>query len=90
MQNPYENIVARLDAIEAYLVKFDEKFIPNNEVRWEEGIDIAFDELGIKTHVILKNLDMIPHAKIFRKIYFNSKQLRDFLKNNGQKIRAME
>ena len=90
MKNPYDNIVDRLDAIEDYLAKLDSQFIPNNEDRWKEGVDIACDELGIKTHVILKNLDMIPHAKIFRKIYFNSKQLRDFLKNNRQKIRAME
>lgn len=90
MQNPYENIVARLDAIEAYLVKLDEKFIPNNEVRWEEGIDIAFDELGIKPYLIIKHIDKIPHKSMFGKVYFCRKQLVDFLQNNWQKIRALE
>ncbi len=90
MQNPFENIDSRLQTIESYLVKFDDRFTaPINTSqspdRYECGVQVACEELGTKTQTIYQNIDTIPHRKLHGKLYFNRAELQEYIKNEGKK-----
>jgi hypothetical protein len=83
--NPISNIDSRLQAVEAYLATLDNRFTPSLE-RWGEGIDIACEILEVKTHVVLNNIDAIPHKQAFNALYFNRIDLENFRKDNAQRL----
>ncbi len=89
MQNPFESINSRLETIEKYLVKFDDRFnLPSSTQlpdRYEQGIEIACQELGTKPATIYCNIDKIPHRKIHGKLYFNRAELQAYIKSEGKK-----
>ena len=90
MQNPFENIDSRLQSIESYLVKFDDRFTitenyNNTTDRYEAGVNVACEEFGTKPQTIYQNIDKIPHKKMFGKLYFNRQELRNYIRNEGKK-----
>jgi hypothetical protein len=89
MQNPFENIDSRLQTIESYLVKFDDRFTApsnhNQPDRYECGVQVACEELGTKPQTIYQNIENIPHRKLHGKLYFNRAELQQYIKNEGAK-----
>lgn len=89
MQNPFENIDSRLQSIESYLCKFDDRFtLQENSIipdRYEPGVQVACEELGTKPQTIYQNIDNIPHRKLHGKLYFNRAELQAYIRDEGQK-----
>ena len=89
MQNPFENIDSRLQSIESYLIKFDDRFTlqenPNTIDRYEAGVNVACEEFGTKPQTVYQNIDKIPHKKMFGKLYFNRQELQEYIKKEGKK-----
>lgn len=83
MNNPFESIDGRLQKIEAYLAKLDDKF--SDLDRYECGVQVACEELGVKPQTVYQNIDTIPCRKIHGKLYFSRAELQSYIRNQGQK-----
>lgn len=51
--------------------------------RWEQGVQIAVEELGWKAQTVYQNIDKLPHRKLHGKLYFNREQLQNYIENEG-------
>ena len=87
MNNPFAEIYERLHNIEGFLLNIDEKLttptpLPDAD-RWEQGIQVAVDEMGLKPQTVYQQISKIPHRKLHGKLYFNRVQLRQYIAEEG-------
>lgn len=52
--------------------------------RWEQGVGVAAEELGWAKQTVYQNIDRLPRKKLHGKLYFNRKQLREFIAQEGR------
>lgn len=89
--NPFAEIYERLHNIEGLLLAFDERLpdrpapTPNPD-RWEQGVNIAAEELGWKNQTVYQNIDKLPHRKLHGKLYFNRVELQKYIAEGGHKV----
>lgn len=53
--------------------------------RYEQGVNVACEELGTKSQTIYQNIDRIPHRKLHGKLYFNRAELQRYINLQGSK-----
>jgi hypothetical protein len=51
--------------------------------RWEQGVQVAVEEMGLRPQSVYQNIEKIPHRKIHGKLYFNRVQLRAYIEREG-------
>ncbi|MEI7587155.1 hypothetical protein [Runella sp.] len=93
MQNPFEIIASRLSNIEELLLDIKHGELnpapappPLSDAdRWEQGIQVAVDEMGLKPQTVYQQISKIPHRKLHGKLYFNRVQLRAYIEREGGK-----
>ena len=88
MNNPFETINDRLTGIEQLLFELKQTMpiqqaTTQIEDKYEAGIAVAVQELGLQPQSIYQQIRRIPHRKMFGKLYFNRRELREFLANGG-------
>ena len=52
--------------------------------RYECGVQVACQELGIRPQSVYQNIENIPHRKLHGKLYFNRVELQEYIKNGGK------
>lgn len=53
--------------------------------KYQQGVNVACEELGAKPQTIYQNIDKIPHRKIHGKLYFSRAELQEYIRNEGGK-----
>ena len=92
IKNFIENLIrpviidAVLDALEG--VKLPAPTPLPDADRWEQGIQVAVDEMGLKPQTVYQQISKIPHRKLHGKLYFNRVQLRAYIEREGGKDAA--
>lgn len=89
--NPFESIEIRFNQLESILL--DIKHGPQNPNssspetpdRYEAGVNVACEELGVKPQTVYQNIDTIPCRKLHGKLYFNRAELQAYIRNEGKK-----
>jgi ABC-type metal ion transport system substrate-binding protein len=56
--------------------------------RWEQGVKVAVEEMGIKPQTVYQQISKLPHRKLHGKLYFNRVQLRAYIEREGGKDAA--
>ena len=75
---------AVMDSIEGLGLNLKKMSIVDGE-KYECGVQVACEELGVKPQTIYQNIDTIPCRKIHGKLYFNRAELQKYIQNEGQK-----
>jgi hypothetical protein len=53
--------------------------------KYESGVEVAMEELGVKRQSVYQSINKLPHKKMFGKLYFNRAELRNYIRNEGRK-----
>ena len=77
-------INAVMDAIEGLGLDPKKMTVANGE-KYEQGVQIACEELNTKPQTVYSNIDKIPHRKLHGKLYFNRQELQAYIRNEGVK-----
>ena len=86
--NPHAEIMDELRSQRQLIEQFIYNQAPVNVAetdKYIQGLDMPRRVLGCKSNqMIYQNVGKIPHKKIHGKLYFNEKELQDYIKNQGK------
>ena len=86
--NPFDAIMRELKEQRTLIEKLTFNQAPVNIKdleRYEQGVDIACQELKTKRQTVYQRIGDIPHKKIHGKLYFCRAELQAYIKREGAK-----
>ena len=88
-QNPFfvlhQELLEQRQLIEKLIFNQMPLNVQHDATKYEQGVEVACQELKTKPQTVYQNIAKIPHRKIHGKLYFNRAELQEYIKNEGAK-----
>ena len=87
-QNPFfvlhQELLEQRQLIEKLIFNQTPLNVQHDTTKYEAGVKVACEELGIKPQTVYQNIDKIPHFKIHGKLMFNRAELQRYISTQGK------